>query len=161
MQSMESWHKGGSQISFLLRLALVAMVCGLVIAGNGDRGIRSFTTPAHGFISPGAYHQIASVAVPLATATPQICPNSICTCTGGAIDPGDGTNNLAVIGACTVGGGLYQYKNVNIYKDVNSGGDASGGSLTFLDAKGAIDFWAISFLVEKKGSLIAGAEQHP
>jgi hypothetical protein len=147
---MESWHKGGSEISFLLRLALVVMVCGVVVAGNGDRGIRSFTTPAHGSYLPVA-------AAPQAFASP--VPDEICKT--GPIPAGDGTKNLAVIGPCTATGGLYQYRNVNIYKDVKSGGDANGGSLTFQDATGAINFWAESILIENNGALIAGSQTAP
>jgi hypothetical protein len=147
----KSWHNGGSRISFLLRLSLVAMVCGIVVAGYGDRGIRSFTTAAHGSFLP------AGAARPLAKATPA----PLVTCKSGPIDPGDGSQDLAVIGPCTVSGGLYQYQNVNIYKDVASGGDPNGGSLTFQDAKGAIDFWANSILVENNGELIAGAQTAP
>jgi hypothetical protein len=77
-------------------------------------------------------------------------------CTSGALPAGDGTKDLAVIGPCTVAGGTYQYKNVNIYKDVSKGGDPNGGSLTFLDARGAIDFWANSIIVENHGALLAG-----
>ena len=128
---MKSWHKGGSQISFLLRLALIAMVCGVVVAGNGDRGIRSFTTPAQGsFLPAGASPR------PMARATPGL----LVTCKSGAIPPGDGTQDLAIIGPCTVAGGLYQYKNVNIYKDVASGGDPNGGSLTFHGRQGSDRF---------------------
>lgn len=148
---MESRRKGGSQISFILRLALAAMVCGVVVAGNGDRGTRSFTTPAHGsFLPAAALRPLASpTAVPLAT------------CTSGPLAAGDGTHDLAVIGPCTASGGLYQYKNVNIYKDMAKGGAADGGSLTFTDTTGAVNFWANSILVENDGALIAGSQTAP
>ena len=71
------------------------------------------------------------------------------TCAGGAIAMGTG-EDLEVTGACTVGAGTYQYRNVNIH---------SGGSLTFDDA--VIDFWAYGIIVEKDGSLIAGSEAAP
>src|SRR3982750_4346202 len=71
------------------------------------------------------------------------------TCTGGPLAPGNG-GDLEVIGPCTVAGGTYQYRNVNIY---------SGVSLTFSDA--VIDFWAQSILVENRGSLIAGSAARP
>jgi hypothetical protein len=141
-----------------LRLALVSMVCGVVIAGNGDRRVRSLTTPAHGFVSAGATSQDLSLSVSAGNLT---CNETKCTCSGGAIDPGDGTKNLAIIGACTASGGLYQYKNVNIYKDVLGGGAADGGSLTFTDATGAINFWANSILIENNGALIAGSQTAP
>ena len=149
---MEFWHKRGKQISLLLGLALVAMVCGVVVVGDGGRGIRPFATAlAHGSFLPADNPQ------PLASPSPA----PFVTCTSGAIEPGDGTKDLRVIGPCTAGGGLYKYKNVNIYKDVTAGGDANGGSLTFMDAKGAIDFWANSILVENNGALIAGAQTAP
>jgi len=155
---MDRWDKGGSRVSLLLRLALVSMVCSVVVAGNGGRRIRSFTTPAHGFVSAGATSQDLSLSVSVGNLT---CNETKCTCTGGAIDPGDGTKNLAIIGACTASGGLYQYKNVNIYKDVQGGGAADGGSLTFTDATGAINFWANSILIENNGALIAGSQTAP
>ena len=71
------------------------------------------------------------------------------TCTMGAIAAGSG-EDLEVTGPCTVGVGIYQYRNVNIY---------SGGSLTFDDA--VIDFWAYGIIVENSGSLIAGTEADP
>ncbi|MGH7914307.1 MAG: G8 domain-containing protein, partial [Candidatus Binataceae bacterium] len=134
-------------------MALVAMICGVVVAGNGDRGGRSFTTLARGFVVSFPHH---------ATKHKKLTdPDSVEICTSGSIKPGDGTKNLAVIGPCTVSGGTYQYKNVNIYKDVNSGGDANGGSLTFTDDSGAIDFWANSILIENNGSLIVGEQTNP
>jgi cell migration-inducing and hyaluronan-binding protein len=150
---MESGYKGGSQISFLWRLALAVMVCGVVVAGNGDRGARSFTTLAHGFTSWPRYHRRHHGRRGLAPAAE--------TCTSGAIPPGDGTKDLEVIGPCTVSGGLYQYQNVNIYKDVAKGGAANGGSLTFTDATGAINFWVNSILIEDHGELIAGSQTAP
>jgi len=71
------------------------------------------------------------------------------TCTMGAIATGNG-DDLEVTGPCTVGAGIYQYRNVNIY---------GGGSLTFDDA--VIDFWAYGIIVENNGSLIAGTEADP
>ena len=71
------------------------------------------------------------------------------TCTGGPLAPGRG-GDLEVTGPCSVSGGTYQYRNVNIY---------GGGALTFSDA--VIDFWAQSILVENHGSLIAGSAAHP
>src|SRR5512146_26771 len=146
---MEFGHKGGGQISFLWRLALAAMVCGVVVAGNGDRASRSFTTLAHGFISRGVSSQAGNPDAPTET------------CKGGPIPPGDGTKNLEIIGPCTASGGLYKYKDVNIYEDVANGGDANGGSLTFTDATGAINFWANSILVENHGAIIAGSQIAP
>ena len=146
---MEFGHKGGSQISFLWRLALAVVICGVVVAGNGDRASRSFTTLAHALISRTASSQAGGLV-----ADPEIC-------TSGAIPPGDGTKDLEIIGACTASGGLYQYKNVNIYKDVAKGGAADGGSLTFTDATGAINFWANSILIENHGALIAGSQTAP
>jgi hypothetical protein len=137
---MESWPKSGSQVSFILRLALVVMVCGVVVAGNGDRGIRSLTAIAQDFKAP---------------------TDNTETCKSGAIPIGDGTKDLAIIGPCTATGGIYQYKNVNIYKDVKAGGDLNGGSLTFIDDAGAIDFWANSILVESNGALLAGQQTNP
>jgi cell migration-inducing and hyaluronan-binding protein len=146
---MEFGQKGASQFSFLWRLALAAMVCGIVVAGNGDRRSQSFTTLAQGFVSPAISPRAGRAAV------------ETVTCTSGAIAPGDGSKNLAIIGPCTASGGLYQYQNVNIYKDVASGGDANGGSLTFTDATGAINFWANSILVENHGAIIAGLPTAP
>jgi len=74
---------------------------------------------------------------------------STLTCTTGAIAPGSG-EDLHVTGACTVGAGTYQYRNVNIF---------NGGSLTFDDA--VIDFWAYNIVIENDGSLIAGTEINP
>lgn len=144
---MEFGQKGGIQISFLWRLALAVMVCGVVVAGNGDRGFRSFTTLARGstLLSGGKVARLTDAV----------------TCTSGAISPGDGTKDLEIIGPCTASGGLYKYQNVNIYKDVTKGGDANGGSLTFTDATGAINFWANSILVENHGAIIAGSPTAP
>src|ERR1700758_1688556 len=100
--------KGGGRVAFLLRLALASMICGVVILGNGDRRIRSLTTTAHGFISAGVNKQGGTVAV---SAGSLGCNETKCTCSGGAIEPGDGTRNLDIIGHCTASGGLYQYKN--------------------------------------------------
>jgi G8 domain len=150
--------KGGGRVAFLLRLALASMICGVVILGNGDRRIRSLTTPAHGFISAGVNQQDGNLTV---AAGNLVCNETKCTCSGGAIDPGDGTRNLDIIGHCTASSGLYQYKNVNIYKDVLSGGAQDGGSLTFTDATGAINFWANSILIENDGALIAGSQIAP
>ena len=141
-------------MAFLLQLALASMICGLVILGNGDRRIRSLTTTAHGFISAGATQQDGNLTV---AAGNLVCNETKCTCSGGAIDPGDGTKNLAIIGHCTASGGLYQ-KKVNIYKDVLSGGAQDGGSLSFTDATGAINFWAKSILIQNNGALIAGSQ---
>jgi hypothetical protein len=146
---MERSYRRGNHRALLSRLVLIVMVCGLVVAGIGDRGLRSFTTPAHGFVSPAAKGERGG---PL--------DENLVTCVSGNIDAGDGTKNLAIIGPCTATGGVYQYKNVNIYKDVTAGGDADGGSLTFLD-NAATDFWANSILVENNGALIAGSPTNP
>jgi hypothetical protein len=141
---MEFWHRGESQISLILRLALVATIFGAIVVGYGNRGIRLSVTPAHGFIA----------------AAPTPTPGFV-TCTSGAIEAGDGTKDLEIIGPCTVSGGTYQYKNVNIFKDVAKGGDPNGGKLTFTDSAGAVDFWANSILVENHGAIIAGAQTDP
>ena len=138
---MESWHRGASRVSLLFRLAAIAMVFGAIVIGNGDGGIRFSTTLAHGSVAPKV--------------------DAVVTCTGGALAPGDGTKDLQIIGPCTATGGIYQYKDVNIYKDVTNGGDANGGSLTFTDATGAINFWANSILIENHGALIAGSQTAP
>src|ERR1035437_9476103 len=142
----------GGRSKLLFRLALAAMVFGAIVAGNGDAGSWFFTTPAHGFIWPAAGRQNGSMSA---------APDTWTTCTSGPIAPGDGTQGLAVIGPCTVSGGLYQYKDVNIYKDVAEGGDPNGGSLTFMDDTGIIDFWATGILVENHGAIVAGAPTNP
>jgi G8 domain len=136
---MGTFRGGAAKISFVLKLAVIAS-----IALTGTRLWRS--------------------AGNAATQLPQVISASptpgFVTCIGGPIAPGDGTKNLRVIGACTAGGGTYEYRNVNIYKDVAAGGSADGGSLTFQDGAN-IDFWAKSILIENHGALIAGAQNNP
>ena len=80
------------------------------------------------------------------------CSNGVCTCTGGALPNGDGTNDLVInTGTCVASAGLYQYKNVNIY---------GGGELMFMD-NGNTHFWATSILIENTGKLTAGTSDVP
>lgn len=134
---MELSHRAGGTIAFLSKLALAAMLVGAVVAGNSDGGTWSSVTPAHGSILPNA-----GLASGL-TDAPATC--------SGALAPGDGSQNLEVTGACTVSGGTFKYKDVNIY---------DGGSLTFMDSA-PIDFWATGILIENNGSLIAGSPKSP
>lgn len=151
MQNIKFRHRGEGALAFFSRLALIAMVFGAIVAGNGDGAIW-FTTPAHGYSLSMAARGDASNA---------LAQDTLTTCTSGPIAPGDGTQDLAVIGPCTVSGGTYQYKNVNIYKDVASGGNQNGGSLTFVDDTGSIDFWTTGILIENSGALVAGAQADP
>ncbi|MGH7909334.1 MAG: pentapeptide repeat-containing protein, partial [Thermodesulfobacteriota bacterium] len=70
-------------------------------------------------------------------------------CKNGKLNPGNG-EDIVITAPCSVGGGNYQYGNINILKD---------GSLDFDDKN--IDFWAKSILVENGGSLTAGTPQTP
>ena len=80
------------------------------------------------------------------------CSNGVCTCTGGALPNGDGTNDLVInTGTCVASAGLYQYKNVNIY---------GAGELMFMD-NGNTDLWATSVLIENNGTLTAGSADVP
>jgi len=68
-------------------------------------------------------------------------------CSGGTLDPGDGTKDLLIAASCDVGAGVFQYRNVNIINE---------GTLTFLDEGAETHFWAKSILVESGGTLTAG-----
>ncbi|MGH6849153.1 MAG: G8 domain-containing protein [Methylocella sp.] len=76
-------------------------------------------------------------------------------CTGGILAPGTG-KDLLIDNECTVGGGKYEYRNVNI---------VSGGKLKFEEAANSLNlrihFWAKSILVEYGGSLVAGSPANP
>jgi len=92
---------------------------------------------------------IMTIAGPLsAQAATVTCPPAG-TVTPTPLSAGNG-EDLEVTGPCTVGAGTYHYRNVNVY---------GGGSLTFEDA--AIEFWAMSILVENDGSLTAGTPEAP
>ena len=79
--------------------------------------------------------------------------DAVAACNGGQLPTGDG-GDLLVDDHCIVStAGVYRYGNVNII--VN-------GILEFKEAANAdIHFWAKSILVEKDGSLIAGAPATP
>jgi hypothetical protein len=83
------------------------------------------------------------------------------TCTGGTLPAGNG-QDLEVTGACVAngkGGGVYKYRNVNIF---TASGSKSGGSLTFQESLNSkIKFYAESIVVEAGGSLIAGTPTNP
>ena len=81
----------------LLRLTLAVIVLGAIVTGSGDAGSWFSMTPAaHGFIWPAAGHQMESI---------DATPDAWQTCTGGSVAPGDGSQNLAIIGPCTISGG--------------------------------------------------------
>jgi hypothetical protein len=77
----------------------------------------------------------------------QSCTNGLCTCTTGALTPGNGEDLKIYTGTCTAHAGLYKFRNVNIY---------TGGRLVFAD-DGDVDFWAESIVIENNGSLVAGS----
>ena len=78
------------------------------------------------------------------------------TCMDGeTLPPGNGQDDLEVIGECMVGEGeTYHYGDVNIF---------GGGSLIFEDPEPGkeIHFWARSILIETDSSLIAGTPELP
>jgi len=80
----------------------------------------------------------------------------------GPLVPSDGGKDvdLRVTGQCTVGAGVYQFRNVNIFNPTGSVAatetDCQGPTLIFEDAK--IDFWAKNILVENAGCLTAGKD---
>jgi len=73
-------------------------------------------------------------------------------CTNGALKPPPTPQELVVhTGTCTVGAGIYRFRNVNIY---------GGGKLWFNNGAGTqIDFYAANIVVENNGSLVAGVSQ--
>ena len=87
---------------------------------------------------------IALLAASAAAATaPTVCNNQ-------NLPMGSGGDLIVTGGTCTVAGGTYLYKNVNVI---------SNGTLLFTDA--VTDFWAESILVESTGSLLAGTPAAP
>jgi hypothetical protein len=107
---MESCPKGRAKFRVFydwrwLRRSLPLSSAAMATAESGSlrrRGTVSFLQAAD------QSDRMTEAPAPLATPMPPA------TCKSGPLAPGDGTQDLEVIGPCMVSGGSYQYKKVNI-----------------------------------------------